>query len=158
MHYARIDGKESSRRGAATRRRMAAAGVPCAIPMLSSSRGCGAVCRTTDETTLENHWEVVELVGIDHARAWRPQACHAQLQCFFPHVGAALYAAQPTTQPWEIIGKWWSWSGSNRRPQDCQPCALPTELQPRKFCETKFRPEPNRARGYDFCFNHRKPR
>jgi hypothetical protein len=27
-------------------------------------------------------------------------------------VGAALYAAQPTTQPWKIIGKWWSWSGS----------------------------------------------
>ena len=26
--------------------------------------------------------------------------------------------------------EWWSWSGSNRRPQDCQPCALPTELQP----------------------------
>ena len=25
----------------------------------------------------------------------------------------------------------WSWTGSNRRPHDCQSCALPTELQPR---------------------------
>ena len=25
---------------------------------------------------------------------------------------------------------WWSWTGSNRRPSDCQPDALPTELQP----------------------------
>ena len=28
------------------------------------------------------------------------------------------------------INKWWSWTGSNRRPHDCQSCALPTELQP----------------------------
>ena len=25
---------------------------------------------------------------------------------------------------------WWSWTGSNRRPSECHPDALPTELQP----------------------------
>ncbi len=28
---------------------------------------------------------------------------------------------------------WWSWTGSNRRPHDCQSCALPAELQPQLF-------------------------
>ena len=28
---------------------------------------------------------------------------------------------------------WWSWPGSNRRPSDCEPDALPTELQPRLY-------------------------
>ena len=27
-------------------------------------------------------------------------------------------------------GRWWSWTGSNRRPEACKATALPTELQP----------------------------
>jgi hypothetical protein len=29
--------------------------------------------------------------------------------------------------------KWWSWTGSNRRPEACKATALPTELQPLTF-------------------------
>ena len=29
-----------------------------------------------------------------------------------------------------LIGNWWSWSGSNRRPPECKSGALPAELQP----------------------------
>jgi hypothetical protein len=29
--------------------------------------------------------------------------------------------------------KWWSWTGSNRRPEACKATALPTELQPHRF-------------------------
>ena len=32
----------------------------------------------------------------------------------------------------ELRGKWWSRSGSNRRPPQCHCGALPTELRPRK--------------------------
>ena len=28
------------------------------------------------------------------------------------------------------LKKWWSWTGSNRRPEACKATALPTELQP----------------------------
>ena len=31
-----------------------------------------------------------------------------------------------------IILIWWSMGGSNPRPQDCEPCALPAELMPRE--------------------------
>ena len=32
---------------------------------------------------------------------------------------------------WEM--KWWSWTGSNRRPLECHSSALPAELQPHKL-------------------------
>ncbi len=35
--------------------------------------------------------------------------------------------------PMVFCVKKWSWTGSNRRPQACKACALPAELQPRKF-------------------------
>ena len=31
-----------------------------------------------------------------------------------------------------LASKWWSWSGSNRRPPECKSGALPAELQPPK--------------------------
>jgi hypothetical protein len=35
---------------------------------------------------------------------------------------------------------WWSWGESNPRPQDCQPCALPAELQPHEGGEPTAQP------------------
>jgi hypothetical protein len=32
--------------------------------------------------------------------------------------------------PWRPVVPWWSWTGSNRRPQACKARALPAELQP----------------------------
>ncbi len=33
--------------------------------------------------------------------------------------------------PISVRREWWSWTGSNRRPEACKATALPTELQPR---------------------------
>ncbi len=42
-------------------------------------------------------------------------------------------SSSPTFDVLEVLDvriKWWSWTGSNRRPQACKARALPTELQP----------------------------
>jgi hypothetical protein len=38
-------------------------------------------------------------------------------------------AHKPRPAPHRIVVSWWTWSGSNRRPHDCQSCALPTAPQ-----------------------------
>ena len=48
----------------------------------------------------------------------------------------------------KVRGKWWSQTGSNRRPEACKATALPTELTPRKFCWFS-RIEPNAVQYYD---------
>ena len=35
---------------------------------------------------------------------------------------------------------WWSWTGSNRRPEACKATALPTELQPRNLININVHP------------------
>ncbi len=37
-----------------------------------------------------------------------------------------------TIRPKSLMDQWWRVSGSNRRPHDCQSCALPAELTPHK--------------------------
>jgi hypothetical protein len=43
--------------------------------------------------------------------------------------GLAGISAQPCAEG----ERWWSWTGSNRRPPACKAGALPTELQPRRI-------------------------
>ena len=43
-----------------------------------------------------------------------------------------LPAVEPRDPVFFIPGKWWSQSGSNRRPQACKASALPTELWPHR--------------------------
>ena len=46
--------------------------------------------------------------------------------------GASCSAAAETAELWSsYLERWWSQSGSNRRPQACKASALPTELWPR---------------------------
>ena len=45
---------------------------------------------------------------------------------------------EQANDPWGVRkscllhGGWWSWTGSNRRPEACKATALPTELQPQR--------------------------
>ena len=78
----------------------------------------------------------------------RSVACGLNLESlkdFSKQIGSNLRLAGQSLsfsyqKPWPLLAqrrrnaKWWSWPGSNRRPSDCEPDALPTELQPRKDC------------------------
>jgi hypothetical protein len=59
---------------------------------------------------------------------WSPIAC----AIFTRRANGAL--SEHHTGKYRVRGNlWWSWTGSNRRPQACKARALPTELQPRKL-------------------------
>ena len=54
-------------------------------------------------------------------------SCDDANLCFNSGVGGTGPAGcNPASCP-----NWWSWTGSNRRPEACKATALPTELQPR---------------------------
>jgi site-specific DNA recombinase len=94
-----------------------------------------------------NHWlEPLEgFVKSAHQASFLASGPNLEsLKDFSKRIGSNLRLAGQRLQisyqkPWPLLAqrrrseKWWSWSGSNRRPQDCQPCALPIELQPQNF-------------------------
>ena len=45
-----------------------------------------------------------------------------------------------------VVQRWWSQSGSNRRPQACKASALPTELWPQRPMQTRVYPRPTGLR------------
>ena len=57
---------------------------------------------------------------VQETRSKQQQRCRLLLDSSFRHRGSGPLA------------RWWSWTGSNRRPPACKAGALPTELQPRR--------------------------